>query len=248
MASSVAALEPFLILARTAKGAACASLINQAIEAQGTFVFSELLATPAVKELEGTAHQQSLELLKLFAYGSYADYTANPSRFPPLSATQQTKLRLLSIVSLASDCKTIPYAKLLAVLALDNVRELEDIIIEGIYSNVLKASLNQQHQHVRIEFAIGRDIASNAQLDSMIQTLGAWCQQCETLLTNIHSNIASANRQKTSAMDEQVALQERIAIQKQAFTSQMSHKLMDGHGLRDFRSGYGTDKKGRRKF
>ena len=45
-----AALQQFCLLAKSAKGAACASLIGQALEHPGVFVFGELLDMPSVKE------------------------------------------------------------------------------------------------------------------------------------------------------------------------------------------------------
>lgn len=46
----------------------------------------------------------------------------------------QKKLQHLTIVSLAIKSKSIPYAVLLNELEIDNVRHLEDIIIEAIYA------------------------------------------------------------------------------------------------------------------
>ena len=45
-----AALQQFCLLAKSAKGAGCASLIGQALEHPGVFVFGELLDMPSVKE------------------------------------------------------------------------------------------------------------------------------------------------------------------------------------------------------
>lgn len=44
-------LEPFLLLAKSAKGAAAAELIRQVLEAPGVYVFGELLAMPNVLEV-----------------------------------------------------------------------------------------------------------------------------------------------------------------------------------------------------
>lgn len=48
------------------------------------------------------------------------------------------KLRHLSIVSLASKNRIIPYKTLCENLGIDNVRELEDLIIEAFYADVIK--------------------------------------------------------------------------------------------------------------
>lgn len=44
-------LEQFVLLAKTAKGAAAAELITQALEAPGVYVFGELLDSPNIKEV-----------------------------------------------------------------------------------------------------------------------------------------------------------------------------------------------------
>jgi hypothetical protein len=44
-------LNKFLLLAKTAKGAACAELIKQVLDSPSIFVFGELLAMPNVQEV-----------------------------------------------------------------------------------------------------------------------------------------------------------------------------------------------------
>ena len=44
-------LEPFLLMAKSLKGAAAAKLIQDATSAPGVFVFSELLELPNIQEV-----------------------------------------------------------------------------------------------------------------------------------------------------------------------------------------------------
>lgn len=44
-------LEQFILLAKGAKGSACAELIKQVLEAPGVHVFGELLEMPNIKEV-----------------------------------------------------------------------------------------------------------------------------------------------------------------------------------------------------
>jgi len=72
-----AKLEPFLLMGKSARGAAAAKLIQDATSAPGVFVFAELLELPSIQELEKSgneAHIKSVELLKLFAFKTYQDY------------------------------------------------------------------------------------------------------------------------------------------------------------------------------
>ena len=44
-------LEPFLLMSKSAKGAAAAKLIQDAISAQGVYFFAELLDAPNIKQV-----------------------------------------------------------------------------------------------------------------------------------------------------------------------------------------------------
>lgn len=73
--SYLTALAPYLALAKSATGRAAADLVVQATQAPGCFVFSELLEMPNIQKLaENPDGSKYLELLKIFAYGSYTDY------------------------------------------------------------------------------------------------------------------------------------------------------------------------------
>lgn len=53
--SAVTKLEPFLLMSKSAKGAAAAKLIQDATSAPGVFVFSELLELPNIQEVRAAA-------------------------------------------------------------------------------------------------------------------------------------------------------------------------------------------------
>lgn len=50
-AGFLAKLEPFLLMSKSAKGAAAAKLILDATGSQGVFVFGELLDAPSIQEV-----------------------------------------------------------------------------------------------------------------------------------------------------------------------------------------------------
>jgi len=92
-------LEQFVLLAKTAKGAAAVELIKQALEAPGVYVFGELLDMPNVQELENTPNSPHLTLLNMFAYGNYSTLVDQKDNTPELTDVMTRKLRLLTIVS-----------------------------------------------------------------------------------------------------------------------------------------------------
>ena len=124
------ALEQFLLLAKTARGASVHELIRQATAAPGVYVFGELLETDCVRELEGGNSAEFVRLLELFAFGTYSDYKSGhvcsgvgslshhlvlthvplprpelTASLPALSPAQIRKLKHLTIVSLAAKSK-----------------------------------------------------------------------------------------------------------------------------------------------
>lgn len=78
-------LEQFILLAKGTSGSALTTLISQVLEAPGVYVFGELLELANVQELAEGANAAYLQLLNLFAYGTYPDYivvggTEQPTR------------------------------------------------------------------------------------------------------------------------------------------------------------------------
>lgn len=67
----------------------------------------------------------------------------------------------------------IPYAVLLEALALRNVRQLEDLVIEAVYADVLRGSLDQRNQRLEVDYSIGRDI-QRQDLSAIARTLQEW--------------------------------------------------------------------------
>ena len=170
-------LEQFVLLAKNAKGAAAVELIKQALEAPAVFVFGELLdmaniqvvmvvgvalLTPVIllpsQDLTNGPHAAYLTILNMFAFGTYKDLTSCSDPIPDLSPLMRRKLRLLTVVNLAEQSKLLSYSLLMQELHIDNVRELEDLVIEGISAGVVQGKLDQKSSHFEVDYVIGRDI------------------------------------------------------------------------------------------
>jgi len=163
-------LEQFVLLAKTAKGAAAAELVKQVLECSGVYVFGELLDMPNIQELEKSQYSLYFNTLNLFAYGTYTQYLENQSQFIELTPNQKKKLQHLTLVTLATRVKCIPYTMLLKELDVKVVRDLEDLIIEAIYSDIIQGKLDQKNSQLEVDFAIGRDIKQE-EIGAIIQTL-----------------------------------------------------------------------------
>jgi COP9 signalosome complex subunit 7 len=90
-ARALAALEPFIVLATATKSPShrfLADLITRATSAQGTYIFTELLQTPAIASLQSADTPPDtkayLTLLEIFSYGTYAEYNSEHNYRSPL--------------------------------------------------------------------------------------------------------------------------------------------------------------------
>jgi len=76
---AINALAPFLALSKSATSPrAAADLVTQATSAPNTYVFAELLQTPAIQSLQqDTQYAGHYTLLEIFAWGTLKDYKGN---------------------------------------------------------------------------------------------------------------------------------------------------------------------------
>ncbi|KAK1121019.1 hypothetical protein K0M31_010804 [Melipona bicolor] len=140
-------LEQFVLLVKALKGAAAIELIKQAVETPGVHVFGELLDMPNIKELMNGSHVQYWNTVNLFAYGTYKEYSENKDKVLELTLTQK-KNQHLTMVTLATKSRCIPYSLLLEELDINNVRDLEDLIIEAIYADIIHGKLDQKNSQL----------------------------------------------------------------------------------------------------
>jgi len=202
-------LEQFVLLAKNAKGAAAVELVKQVLEAPGVFVFGELLDSPNIQDLDNTPNAPYFRLLNLFAYGTYKKFIENKTDYPELSAAMQKKLRLLTVVSLATETKLIPYTRLQEELDLENVRDLEDLVIEGASAGVVLGKLDQKNSHFEVDFFIGRDLRK-VDVGNIVNVLGSWTDTCDSILLNIENQVDRLNKEKQKQKDHKFGLEAKI--------------------------------------
>ncbi|KAG7166520.1 COP9 signalosome complex subunit 7a-like [Homarus americanus] len=206
-------VEQYILLAKQAKGAAAVQLVKQVLEAPEVYVFGELLDMPNITNLKNNPqHAPYYELLQLFAYGVYGDFSRESSKFPTLTPTMLTKLRHLTIVSMATGQKSIPLVTLGTQLGLTSTRELEDLIIEAMYTGNKNGILELDH-------AIGRDIKPE-DLPNIVATLQSWCDTCDTMLTNIDQLITRANSDKEKHLKHRNSLETEVLNIKASLKTQ----------------------------
>lgn len=194
--------QPFLALSKTATSPiAAADLVTRATSAPNTFLFAELLETPAIQSLNASpdfAHH--FTLLQIFSHGTYATYRATAG-LPPLAAPQAQKLRQLSLLTLARDRANLSYANLQEALDLPDARELEALVISAVYAGLLHATLDPARAAVQVtSVAPLRDLHPGA-IPDMIASLKNWGDRCTSTLADLDLQVSeirdnAAKRQK----------------------------------------------------
>jgi len=247
--SSGANLLKYSLLAKSAKGKACVAVIQQVLQNPNTYVFGELLELPNVKALAEGENKPWYDALTLFAYGTYKQYKENQKTYPELAEPLIKKLRQLSVVSIASVQKSIPYPTLLQELGLDHVRDLEDLIIDCMYAGIIKGKLDQHEQRFQVDWAIGRDIRPG-QVEEMVKVLAAWCDRSELLMKKIQEKVQLASflheQHATSLKEFDLRVEEIKSNLKAAMEADMAVDF-EGGVVGAFAEGAAANKKGGRK-
>jgi len=69
--------------------------------------------------------------------------------------------------------KILPYSDLLKALDMPTIRELEDLIIDAIYLDILRGKLDQKEQQLEVEYTMGRDLEPG-KLEEVLKALQSW--------------------------------------------------------------------------
>jgi COP9 signalosome complex subunit 7 len=112
----------------------------------------------------------------------FISFIENVNQYPELTAEQKLKLKQLTIVNFSSKQRILPYATLMRELDINDVRQLEDMLIDCIYQGLIEGKLDQSQQSLEVYEAIGRDFKFN-DLGMMIQVLHEWSSNAKKVLT-----------------------------------------------------------------
>ncbi|GMH21641.1 hypothetical protein Nepgr_023483 [Nepenthes gracilis] len=222
-------VEYFVDQASNNKGSLLVPIIIEATSHPSLFAFSEILSVPNVAELQRTEHSMYMDLLHLFAHGTWSDYKSNAVRLPSLVPEQVLKLRQLTVLTLAESSKVLPYEQLMQELDVTNVRELEDFLInECMYAGIVRGKLDQLRRCFEVQFAAGRDLRPG-QLGCMIQTLANWLATSDNLLLSIQEKIKWADTMSELDKRHRKEVEEKVEEVKKSLTLKADMDFQ-GHG------------------
>ncbi|KAL6499454.1 COP9 signalosome complex subunit 7 [Orobanche hederae] len=218
----------FVKLASNFKGSALSNIVVEATSHPSLFAFSEILSVPNVLELEGTENSVFLDLLRIFAHGTWSDYKSDSSRLPHLVPDQVLKLKQLTVLTLAETSKVLPYDTLMQELDVTNVRQLEDFLINDcMYVGIIRGKLDQLRRCLEVHFAAGRDLRPG-HLGSMIETLADWLSTSESLLGSIQEKIKWADTMNEMDKKHRKEVDERVEEVKRTLSlKEVTNKQAD---------------------
>ncbi|KAK9237077.1 hypothetical protein V1525DRAFT_404904 [Lipomyces kononenkoae] len=202
--------------------AAAADFVTRATSAPDLFTFAHLLHSPALTQhlQAGDQTKKYIDLLRLFASGTWQDYISNQSSLPCLTDAQATKLKQLSLISLASKSHTLPYSTLLSELSLPDMRSLATLVVSCIYANLISATLDTQEELVHVSAVIaGRDVVDKADISRLKSVIDTWASRCAETIEDLN-NEARKVREKAVQESKEVKEYNRIVemINKQLMT------------------------------
>uniref|UniRef100_A0A8C5WGI0 PCI domain-containing protein n=1 Tax=Leptobrachium leishanense TaxID=445787 RepID=A0A8C5WGI0_9ANUR len=130
------------------------------------------------------------------------------------------------LLDLPSVQECIPYSVLLKDLEMRNLRELEDLIIEAVYTDIIQGKLDQRNQVLEVDFCIGRDIPKK-DISSIVKTLQEWCDGCEAVLMGIEQQVLRANQYKETHNRTQQQIETEVSNIKKTLKATASSSAQD---------------------
>lgn len=98
---------------------------------------------------------------------------------------------------------------MLQELDLNNVRDLEDLIIEAVYADIIHGKLDQKNSQLEVDYAIGRDIKAD-DVKVIVDCLQEWCSACEGVLSCVESQIHRANTEKNKSVQRKAEIEQEV--------------------------------------
>lgn len=187
-------------------------LIKKATSHKSIFGFAEFYEPLRAKQLQIQLEQkqepsnekqglnslacQWIDILQVFTYGTWDDYKvlrddSMSDTFPELNETQTTKLRQLTVVTMASETESLMYDLIKEKLQLSSDEEVERLIIDTVYADLLDARLDTRNKIVEVLQVAGRD-ASPERLDEISKILTEWDQLALSLLRKTQETIGKS--------------------------------------------------------
>ena len=238
-------------LAKGYTGTTLIALLKKVLNDSDIFTFGEFLDIPAIKNFCNSSNQEEnriYQLLELFAFGNWIEYTNHKGfyfyiffifiksiffffhwnnnikvKYGEITIPQQKKLKQLTIVSLASINKLIPYQLLMQQLQMNSVRELEDLVLDTFYQELVGGKLDQINSLIHIDKIKARDIRPT-DLIGMNEKLKCWINKSEILEKKISESINYSQKKMKEYLSEKILFEEEMKKKIEEVTKLLQEK------------------------
>ena len=122
---------------------------------------------------------------------------AHNTRLPELSEAQKTKLRQLTLLTLASYPSNLTYSHLLPAMSLPSPLALDSLVTSSIYAGLLVGQINPLAERIDISsVAPLRDLRPGS-IPLMIKVLEEWDQRCVNVLDELQARVLEVRKMAT---------------------------------------------------
>ncbi|KAK0425017.1 hypothetical protein QR680_008984 [Steinernema hermaphroditum] len=145
------------------------------------------------------------------------------SRIPIRHPTMETeadvmKTRQLTLASLASKHRTVPYDVLKKELGVETVREVEDVFVNAKYAGVCNGRLNCREETVEFSDWMTHSV-QEAEIGEMTQLLSDWISKCESVHEDLLQQLVASETEFKEQKEREARVQEDIEKTKKKIES-----------------------------
>ena len=170
------------------------SELTEAIQAvlarPDVFQYQSLVGSPAAAAVS-KKHPDLIKLAHIFTRGTYQEFvifskaTTIFSAPSPLSLDASvTKIRILTLVSMAQERSNIPYQAIASALEV-NLEDAESWVLDAVAEGLLDAKLDHLSSSIFVTYAFRREFAP-AQWNDLHDKLGKWMENIKGMLGVLH--------------------------------------------------------------
>lgn len=186
-------------------------LIERTISHKGLYSFAEIYQVIAHEvssrhDLQVDLVSSWLQLLYIFTYGTWQEYTTKSSI--KLEDPARKKLKQLTLASMASKSSRLKFESLIEELEIER-SELEKFIVETMYDGLITGKINTKLEYVDIRHVQGRD-PDPARLANIAEILHQTTTKTQAIINETSEYIkhskseAAAQEQLSQAYKKQV--------------------------------------------
>lgn len=214
---------------------ALSGIIGRALSSKSIFAFGELLDLPSIQALSSTPNASHLALLELFAYGTYADYTAGRAsgKFGELPPEQLLKLRMLTVATLAGEQSVLDFAALGPALGLEggDLKAIEDVVLAAVTAGLVTGRVDQRRGRLEVSGAQVRDVQPSPEaIDALLAKLAQWKAAVAAASDSARKRLEGMGADAAVAAREAAEFKKRLEEGKRSADKEAEQRLAEGRG------------------